>query len=76
MCETGEAFINPDRLDMLGLEGFTLTYAVPWPLVLVVDRKAHFSYQMIFRHLISVKFAEMMLRKLVHTAVVLAAYHA
>ena len=51
----------PDRLQLSGLQGFSLTYSVTWPVSLVLDRKAHFCYQMIFRHLFYCKYVERLL---------------
>ncbi|KAL5515544.1 hypothetical protein EMCRGX_G000725 [Ephydatia muelleri] len=37
--------------ELTGLEALSLEYVVQWPLSLVVNRKALFKYQMLFRHL-------------------------
>ncbi|KAL2653900.1 hypothetical protein R1flu_022028 [Riccia fluitans] len=44
--------------NITGIETFTLDYKVPWPLSLVVSRKALTKYQLIFRHLFHVKHVE------------------
>ncbi|MCL4126577.1 UNVERIFIED_CONTAM: hypothetical protein GTU68_045281 [Idotea baltica] len=51
----------PERLHLTGLQGFSLTYQVEWPLLLVLDHKSHFCYQMIFRHLFYCKHVERLL---------------
>ncbi|RXG60499.1 Gamma-tubulin complex component 2 [Armadillidium vulgare] len=51
----------PDRLHLSGLQGFSLTYSVEWPLLLVLDQRTHFCYQLMFRHLFYCKHVERLL---------------
>jgi gamma-tubulin complex component 2 len=44
-------------------EALTLDYHVPWPLSLVISRKAINKYQLIFRHLLYQKYVEASLDK-------------
>ncbi|KAG6545232.1 hypothetical protein Mapa_013344 [Marchantia paleacea] len=44
--------------NITGIETFTLDYKVPWPLSLVVSRRALTKYQLIFRHLFHFKHVE------------------
>ncbi|KAL3685944.1 hypothetical protein R1sor_003966 [Riccia sorocarpa] len=44
--------------NITGIETFTLDYKVPWPLSLVISRKALTKYQLIFRHLFHFKHVE------------------
>ncbi|KAK1684113.1 hypothetical protein QYE76_044961 [Lolium multiflorum] len=46
---------QPMTLSMTGLETFCLGYKIPWPLSLVISRKALTKYQLIFRLLFHCK---------------------
>ncbi|XP_042231927.1 gamma-tubulin complex component 2-like isoform X4 [Homarus americanus] len=50
-----------ERLQLTGLQGFSLGYRVTWPVSLVLDRKTIACYQMIFRHLFYCKHVEKLL---------------
>ncbi|XP_076059068.1 gamma-tubulin complex component 2-like isoform X2 [Oratosquilla oratoria] len=50
-----------DRLQLSGLQGFSLNYHVTWPVSLVLDKKSIACYQMIFRHLFFCKYVERLL---------------
>ncbi|KAK7085564.1 Exportin 7 [Halocaridina rubra] len=54
-------YMQEDRLQLSGLQGFTLGYRVTWPVSLVLDRKSITCYQMIFRHLFFCKHVEKLL---------------
>ena len=58
-------YLQEDRLQLSGLQGFSLGYRVTWPVSLVLDRKTITLYQMIFRHLFFCKHVEKMLCRLV-----------
>ncbi|KAK7083510.1 Gamma-tubulin complex component 2 [Halocaridina rubra] len=50
-----------DRLQISGLQGFTLGYRDRWPVSLVLDSKNIPCYQIIFRHLFFCKYVEKLL---------------
>lgn len=55
---TNPVFEGDDQLEpvtITGLETFCLSYKVPWPLSLVISRKALTKYQLIFRFLFHCK---------------------
>ncbi|KAG0715937.1 Gamma-tubulin complex component 2 [Chionoecetes opilio] len=56
-----EYYPQEERLQLTGLEGFSLGYKVTWPLSLVLDKKTIACYQMIFRHLFYCKHVERLL---------------
>ena len=45
----------------LGIEALTLDYIVTFPLSLVISRKALTKYQLLFRHLLYLKYIEQLL---------------
>ncbi|KAL1992095.1 hypothetical protein VTN49DRAFT_4127 [Thermomyces lanuginosus] len=47
--------------DITGYDALELDYMVPFPLSLVISRKTVLRYQLIFRHLLSLRHLEMML---------------
>ncbi len=49
--------------NLSGLDLFTLSYSVRWPLSLVVPKKVLVKYQLIFRHLFHCKHVERQLCK-------------
>jgi len=49
--------------NLVGLDLFTLSYQVKWPLSLVVSKKVLVKYQLIFRHLFHCKHVERQLCK-------------
>ncbi|XP_047741315.1 gamma-tubulin complex component 2 isoform X2 [Hyalella azteca] len=51
------------RLDLTGIEGFSLSCSVPWPASLVLDTRTLFCYRMLFRHLFYCKHVERQLCK-------------
>ncbi|KAL4875299.1 Spc98 family-domain-containing protein [Aspergillus karnatakaensis] len=50
-----------DDKDILGFDALELDYTVPFPLSLVISRKTVLRYQLIFRHLLSLRHLESML---------------
>lgn len=48
-------------MSLLGIDALTLDYSVKFPLSLVISRKALTKYQLIFRHLLSLKHGEQVL---------------
>ncbi|KAJ9270136.1 hypothetical protein DTO212C5_3875 [Paecilomyces variotii] len=50
-----------EEKDILGFEALELDYLVPFPLSLVISRKTVLRYQLIFRHLLSLRHAETLL---------------
>ncbi|XP_050723249.1 gamma-tubulin complex component 2-like isoform X1 [Eriocheir sinensis] len=56
-----EYYPQEERLQLTGLEGFSLGYRVTWPVSLVLDKKTIACYQMIFRHLFYCKHVERLL---------------
>lgn len=56
-----EYYPQEERLQLSGLQGFSLGYRVTWPVSLVLDRKTIACYQMIFRHLFYCKHVERLL---------------
>lgn len=46
---------------ILGIEAFSLDYRVPFPLSLVISRRSITKYQLLFRHLLQVKYVERLL---------------
>eukprot|EP00743_Colponemidia_sp_Colp-15_P006425 GILK01006915.1.p1 GENE.GILK01006915.1~~GILK01006915.1.p1 ORF type:complete len:955 (+),score=184.16 GILK01006915.1:253-2865(+) len=48
----------PPSAHLKGLEAFTLSYTVTWPLSLVVSRRNLTKYQLLFRHLFFAKYVE------------------
>jgi len=49
--------------NLVGLDLFTLSYSVRWPLSLVISKKVLVKYQLIFRHLFHCKHVERQLCK-------------
>ncbi|KAG5439124.1 hypothetical protein PCANB_001423 [Pneumocystis canis] len=47
--------------DFIGFNGLQFDYTVPFPLSLVISRKAVLRYQLIFRHILSLKYLEQLL---------------
>lgn len=47
--------------DMNGFHALQFDYFVPFPLSLVINRKAIFRYQLLFRHLFSLRYTETLL---------------
>lgn len=47
--------------DILGFDALELDYSVPFPLSLVISRKTVLRYQLIFRHLLSLRHLETLL---------------
>ncbi|KAL4964108.1 gamma-tubulin-complex subunit SPC97 [Aspergillus stella-maris] len=50
-----------DDKDIVGFDALELDYTVPFPLSLVISRKTVLRYQLIFRHLLSLRHLETML---------------
>lgn len=50
-----------DEKDILGYDALELDYMVPFPLSLVISRKTVLRYQLIFRHLLSLRHLETLL---------------
>lgn len=50
-----------DEKDILGIDALELDYSVPFPLSLVISRKTVLRYQLIFRHLLSLRHLENLL---------------
>ncbi|KAL2815668.1 Spc98 family-domain-containing protein [Aspergillus granulosus] len=50
-----------DDKDIVGFDALELDYSVPFPLSLVISRKTVLRYQLIFRHLLSLRHLETML---------------
>lgn len=50
-----------EEKDITGYDALELDYMVPFPLSLVISRKTVLRYQLIFRHLLSLRHLEMML---------------
>lgn len=50
-----------DDKDITGFDALELDYSVPFPLSLVISRKTVLRYQLIFRHLLSLRHLETML---------------
>ncbi|RAK99205.1 gamma-tubulin-complex subunit SPC97 [Aspergillus ibericus CBS 121593] len=50
-----------DDKDILGFDALELDYSVPFPLSLVISRKTVLRYQLIFRHILSLRHIETML---------------
>lgn len=50
-----------DDKDIKGFDALELDYSVPFPLSLVISRKTVLRYQLIFRHLLSLRHLESML---------------
>ena len=49
------------NLLLLGIEALSLDYVVTFPLSLVISRKALTKYQLLFRHLLYLKYVEQLL---------------
>ncbi|CCJ30183.1 unnamed protein product [Pneumocystis jirovecii] len=47
--------------DFIGFNGLQFDYTVPFPLSLIISRKAVLRYQLIFRHILSLKYLEQLL---------------
>ena len=61
-----ESPVNPEKGDeekksITGVNALQLDYTVPFPLSLVISRKAVLRYQLLFRHLLSLKNIEQLL---------------
>ncbi|KAL4903666.1 hypothetical protein BDW74DRAFT_155942 [Aspergillus multicolor] len=52
---------SDDDKDIVGFDALELDYTVPFPLSLVISRKTVLRYQLIFRHLLSLRHLESML---------------
>lgn len=50
-----------DDKDIVGFDALELDYSVPFPLSLVISRKTVLRYQLIFRHLLSLRHLETLL---------------
>ncbi|KMU84151.1 spindle pole body component 97 [Coccidioides immitis H538.4] len=50
-----------DDKDIAGFDALELDYLVPFPLSLVISRKTVLRYQLIFRHLLSLRYLESLL---------------
>lgn len=50
-----------DDKDIVGFDSLELDYSVPFPLSLVISRKTVLRYQLIFRHLLSLRHLETLL---------------
>ncbi|KAJ5081783.1 hypothetical protein NUU61_010047 [Penicillium alfredii] len=50
-----------DEKDIVGFDALELDYSVPFPLSLVISRKTVLRYQLIFRHLLSLRHLETLL---------------
>lgn len=50
-----------DDKEIIGFDALELDYSVPFPLSLVISRKTVLRYQLIFRHLLSLRHLETML---------------
>ncbi|KAF5014037.1 hypothetical protein F66182_15118, partial [Fusarium sp. NRRL 66182] len=50
-----------DEKDIIGFDALELDYLVPFPLSLVISRKTVLRYQLIFRHLLSLRHLENLL---------------
>ncbi|XP_071055793.1 gamma-tubulin complex component 2-like isoform X1 [Onthophagus taurus] len=57
-----EYCMNSDfQNELYGIQSFTFSYEVRWPLSLILNRRSLSCYQMIFRHLFYCKYVERML---------------
>ena len=52
---------NATELNLSGLEAFSITFDVKWPVNLVINQKAVARYQMLFRHIFYIKNVERLL---------------
>lgn len=52
---------SDDENNILGFDALELDYSVPFPLSLVISRKTVLRYQLIFRHLLSLRHLETLL---------------
>lgn len=59
--QTSAAQTADDDKDILGFDALELDYSVPFPLSLVISRKTVLRYQLIFRHLLSLRHLETLL---------------
>ncbi|KAK9474296.1 Spc98 family-domain-containing protein [Dipodascopsis tothii] len=50
-----------DKKAITGIQALQLDFAIPFPLSLVVSRKTMLRYQLLFRHLVSLKYIEQLL---------------
>ncbi|XP_049825633.1 gamma-tubulin complex component 2 isoform X2 [Aethina tumida] len=64
-----------DRKKLSGLESFSFSYEVLWPLSLVLNRKSLTCYQMIFRHLFYCKYVERRICQIWHSNKVAKKFH-
>lgn len=58
--QTSAVHADEDK-DILGFDALELDYSVPFPLSLVISRKTVLRYQLIFRHLLSLRHLETLL---------------
>lgn len=59
--QTSAAQAAEDDKDITGFDALELDYTVPFPLSLVISRKTVLRYQLIFRHLLSLRHLETLL---------------
>jgi gamma-tubulin complex component 2 len=59
--QTPTTQIAEEEKDIVGFDALELDYLVPFPLSLVISRKTVLRYQLIFRHLLSLRHLETML---------------
>ncbi|KAJ5569612.1 uncharacterized protein N7459_009042 [Penicillium hispanicum] len=59
--QTSSAQADEDEKNIIGFDALELDYSVPFPLSLVISRKTVLRYQLIFRHLLSLRHLETML---------------
>ncbi|KAL2834470.1 Spc98 family-domain-containing protein [Aspergillus cavernicola] len=59
--QTPQTQPGDDDKDIVGFDALELDYSVPFPLSLVIGRKTVLRYQLIFRHLLSLRHLETML---------------
>lgn len=59
--QTSAAQAADDDKDITGFDALELDYSVPFPLSLVISRKTVLRYQLIFRHLLSLRHLETLL---------------
>ncbi|KAJ5112574.1 hypothetical protein N7532_000619 [Penicillium argentinense] len=59
--QTSSSHSSDDENNIVGFDALELDYSVPFPLSLVISRKTVLRYQLIFRHLLSLRHLETML---------------
>lgn len=59
--QTSASHTSDDENNIVGFDALELDYSVPFPLSLVISRKTVLRYQLIFRHLLSLRHLETLL---------------